>query len=144
MDAQLTAAFSTLPKLRRLGRVLGLDGATADAALLEEIALKRWALAASEPERMPKLLYRFAIDAFRRCSTEPAGEPAPHDDRLLLAVRGLPYREREALALLIVEQIEPDDASFIAGRSAEELLRSALRARSIVEGAGAGGDLHEN
>lgn len=143
MDPQLTSALSTLPKLRRLGRVLGLDGAKADAALLEEITLKRWALAASEPERMPILLYRFAIDAFRRCAAASPVEPSTQKDRLLSAVRGLPYREREALALLIVEQINPEDAAFIAGRSSDELTRSALQARSLVERAGAGGELDE-
>jgi RNA polymerase sigma-70 factor (ECF subfamily) len=130
-DARVIAA---LPRLRRLAHALTCDPARGDALARAAIAEAAADLDALEREARPDLrLYRI----LRRVWLDDPAELAPSAEpttraKVLRALSALPRHEREAVALVVIDELGYRDAAEVTGTTVAALTDHIVAGRQAL------------
>lgn len=122
----LETALDIVPRLRRFGRIMLGGREDVDARLVQAVIACRGALLnAPDMEAAANILFASAIahlETESRALNAIAILPTTTEDiPLLPAVWALPYDERLALALLYVEELEPQTAGSLCATTTKTL-----------------------
>lgn len=133
-------SIAVLTRIRRMGWVLAGSWSLADQILLDELSRAGSAITEGPFKDPHENMFAWAFRVFDSACSEtgvirsvPKWQKTPDSAMLGHKLHTLPYELRLATLVLVIEELPPEKAALITGRTIRALLSAAVAATELLD-----------